>query len=92
VTVKPGQTFVFVSGVGGQELRPYSSSQHNDDTWWASRSTSNSWVKNGVTQSGVASYGALFVRFNVAGDPHRADAYFRDLDGRIVDQFTILAP
>jgi putative iron-regulated protein len=25
-------------------------------------------------------------------DPHRADAYFRDLSGRIVDQFTIFAP
>ncbi|WP_437962813.1 hypothetical protein WME76_47175 (plasmid) [Sorangium sp. So ce119] len=47
------------------------------------------WVKNGTLMSGTADYGALFIRFNVNGDPKRATAYFKDVDGRLADEFTI---
>ncbi|WP_437624500.1 hypothetical protein [Sorangium sp. So ce1151] len=50
---------------------------------------SNKWVKNGTLMSGTADYGALFIRFNVSGDPKRATAYFKDVDGRLADEFTI---
>jgi hypothetical protein len=32
------------------------------------------------------------VRFNVDGDPRRATAYFKDVNGRTADTFTIQAP
>ena len=34
-------------------------------------------------------YGALFIRFNTQGDPKNASAYFKDVTGRILDEFTI---
>jgi hypothetical protein len=86
-----GQTFVFVSGLAGVGIRAYSATGHDDDTWWSSYYASNRWMMNGVLQSGTARYGALFIRFNVGGDPRRADAYFKDVQGRIADQFTITA-
>ncbi len=87
-----GRTFVFVSGLGGVGIRDYSANNHDDDTWWSSYYASNRWVKNGVTQSGTAALGALFIEFNVDGDPRRANAYFKDVNGRLVDEFTIMAP
>jgi hypothetical protein len=91
VSLGLGQTFVFVSGLAGVDPRAYSATLHDDDTWWSSYYASNRWVMNGVLQSGTARYGALFIRFNVGGDPRRADAYFKDVQGRIADQFTITA-
>lgn len=69
----------------------YSASQHDDDTWWASYAGANRWLKNGVVQAGSAGYGALFIRFNVSGDPRRANAYFKDVNGRLLDEFTIFS-
>jgi hypothetical protein len=46
-------------------------------------------------QQGVNSYSGTtdtYIRFNVGGNPRRADAYFKDINGGIADQFTILAP
>lgn len=48
--ITPGQTFAFVSGLGGIRAR----SQHRDDDWWAAIYTSN----QGATQ------GALFCDFS----------------------------
>jgi hypothetical protein len=92
VEIAPGRTFVFVSGLGGVGVRPFSTSQHNDDTWWSSYYTSDRWYRHGVLQSGSGTYGVLFVRFNVDGDPRRATAYFKDVNGRTADTFTIQAP
>jgi hypothetical protein len=85
----PGRTFVFVSGLGGNSVRTFSTSSHNDDTWWSSYYTSDRWYRNGVMQSGTGTYGVLFVRFNVNGDPRRATGYFKDVNGRTADTFTI---
>jgi len=87
-----GRTFVFVSGLAGVGVRPYDSGLHDDDTWWSSQYASNRWMKDGIVQSGVGTYGALFVRFYVDGDPKKALAYFKDINGRIVDSFTVRAP
>jgi hypothetical protein len=38
-----------------------------------------------------AKSGALFIEFHVNGDPNRARGYFKNIDGAIVDQFTITA-
>jgi hypothetical protein len=87
----PGQNFVFTSGLAGVGLRDYEAATHDDDTWWSSYYTSNKWMKNGVVQSGTATYGALFIRFHVDGDPKKARAYFKDVNGRLADEFTIFA-
>jgi hypothetical protein len=88
VALGSGQNFVFVSGLGGVGIRSFSTS-HNSDTWWASYYTSDRWYKNGTSMGGSGDYGALFVRFHVDGDPQKARAYFRDVSGRLVDEFTI---
>ncbi|WP_437611680.1 DNRLRE domain-containing protein [Sorangium sp. So ce834] len=89
VELGPNRNFVFVSGLGGVGIRDYEAASHDDDTWWSSYYASNKWVKNGTLMSGIADYGALFIRFNVGGDPKRATAYFKDVDGRLADEFTI---
>lgn len=88
VTLTAGQNFAFVSGIAGQALRAFNTS-HNNDTWWASYYTSDRWYKNGVTMNGGSDHGALFVRFYVDGDPALARAYFKDVNGRLVDEFDI---
>lgn len=90
INLGPQSSFVFVSGLAGVGIRAFQTS-HNTDTWWASYYTSDRWYKNGVTQSGVGNYGALFVRFYTDGVANKASAYFKDLSGRIVDSFTIYA-
>jgi len=78
-----------LAGVG---VRAYDAGLHDDDTWWSSQYASNRWMKSGVVQSGTGTYGALFIRFYVDGDPKKALAYFKDVNGRIVDSFTVWAP
>jgi len=86
VCVEKGKTFVFVSGLGGEEGRiddqnrclpatfPYGCNQE-----WATIYTSDQ----------GANFGALFVTFNVDGDPYKAHGYFKDIDGKLVDEFVI---
>jgi len=84
VRVAPGATFVFVSGLGGQSIRnqdrclpttyPYGCNGE-----WASIYTSDQGAR----------YGALFIKFHVDGDPNKAFGYFKNIDGEVVDQFTI---
>lgn len=90
--VAPGQTFVFVSGLGGQSVRDYDAASHGDDTWWAAQYAANRWMKSGVVQSGTGTYGALFIRFHVDGNPRGARGYFKDVNGRVVDEFNVQVP
>ena len=91
VELGAGRTFVAVSGLAGASTRDYDATQHDDDTWWASYYSANKWLKNGLVEPGSGTSGALFVRFHVAGDARRGEAYFKDVNGRIVDQFTLRA-
>jgi hypothetical protein len=80
----PGRTFVFVSGLGGDSIRvqrrclpavpPYGCQGE-----WAKIYTSNQ----------NAQYGALFITFNVDGDPNKAHGYFKNVGGAIVDEFDV---
>ncbi|MGH7598791.1 MAG: metallophosphoesterase, partial [bacterium] len=72
-----GQSFVFVSGLGGASIRD----QALEGDWWASIYTSD--------QS--ANYGALFGTFNVNGIPNLATFYFKDIDGNVVDRFALIS-
>jgi len=70
-----GRSFVFVSGLGGKSIRD----QQLSGPWWASIYTS--------TQG--ATYGALFGVFDYRGDPGLAHFYFKDIGGRVADEFFV---
>jgi hypothetical protein len=91
IELDTGSTFAFVSGLAGASVRNFSAIDHDDDTWWASYYAANRWVKNGTDMGGTGFHGALFIRFHVDGNPRRARAYFKDIDGRMVDEFEIEA-
>jgi len=70
-----GRSFAFVSGLGGQSIRD----EEVFGDWFASVYTS--------TQG--AHHGVLFGVFHVQGDPRLARFYFKDIDGNVVDEFTV---
>ena len=82
--VKEGATFVFVSAIGGESINsqtrclpttyPYGCNEE-----WASI----------YTASQDANHGALFCTFNVDGQPNKAYCYFKNIDGKIIDEFTV---
>jgi hypothetical protein len=100
--VGPGQTFVFVSGLGGHSLRDYHCAQHDDDTWWATVYTRNYYLRAGTTVAKSCArcsrvvpgytFGALFITFNAGGDPHTAEAYFKTINGETIETFLIVKP
>jgi predicted phosphodiesterase len=86
VEVRDGSTFAFVSGLGGQSIRPQlrclpASPPYGCLGEWASIYSS--------TQG--ANYGALFIELNVDGDARKANGYFKDIDGDVIDTFTVHA-
>jgi hypothetical protein len=74
-TEDEGQSFVFVSGLGGHSVR----NQDRDGYWWASRYTSDQ----------GATHGALFGVFGHEGDPQLARFYFKDVAGVVADDFLV---
>ncbi len=70
-----GQSFVVVTGTGGQEVRQ----QFREGDWWASIYTSDQ----------GALPGALFCTFRAGGEPDRAGCYFKNIAGEIIDQFEL---
>lgn len=87
----PGRTFVAVSGLGGQSARRWTS-DHSEDTWWASIYAGDRQVMNGKARGTdpVIGFGALFVTFGVTGNPARAHAYFKTTTGVVADEFSWL--
>jgi len=84
--VSPGSTFVFVAGLGGNDIRNQdrclpTAPPYGCNGEWASIYTSNQNAKDG----------ALFVEFNVDGNPRKATGYFKNIDGVVIDTFTITA-
>ena len=88
--LEPGKTAVVVSGLGGESHRAFTS-DHDADTWWASIYALDLQVKNGVTMGteAVIESGALFIDFNVDGDPGHAHGYFKTIGQSVVDEFEI---
>ena len=81
-----GDTFAFVSGLGGFSTRP----QLLSGPWWASISASTCLAGDPVCQPD-AKPGALFGVFNVDGQSNKAFFYFKDISGRVVDSFTVIS-
>jgi hypothetical protein len=104
MAVGSGRTFVVVSGLGGRSKRDYECAEHDDDTWWATVYTRNYYLRAGTTvakncaedtpeyETAVQgyTYGALFITFNAGGDPDRAEAYFKTINGDTIDTFSIM--
>ena len=94
--VEPGKTFVVVSGLAGTGIR-------NQDRCSATAPSLNAgcvgvnpqngnpasmWAKMYTSDQG-AKFGALFITFNVDGDPNKARGYFKNIDGQVIDSFEI---
>ena len=70
--VRDGATFTFISGLGGMQI---SGPVHYE------------WPIKYSSEQGATS-GALFCTFNAGGQPNKAYCYFKNIDGRIIDEFT----
>ena len=77
LVIDQGESFVFVSGLGGHSIRD----QELDGPWWASI----------YTEDQGANFGALFCEFFADGEPERASCYFKDIDGNVPDRFELLS-
>ena len=82
--IKEGSTFVFVSGLAGAVIKDQERCLPTSYPYGCNEE----WAKI-YTSSQNAKYGALFCTFNVGGDENRADCYFKNIDGEIIDEFTI---
>jgi len=86
LTLTKGNTFVFVSGLAGDSVRV----QKLGGPWWASIYTSTCLGGDPVCKPN-ATYGALFGIFNVDGQANKAFFYFKDVNGLVVDSFTVIS-
>jgi len=84
ICLSPGHSFTVVSGLGGVGIRDQERCLPDTPPYgcngeWASIYSSNQ----------GATYGAFFIVFNVGGDTTKAHAYFKAIDGTIIDEFDI---
>ena len=83
VRVKEGATFVFISGLGGGGI-------HSENTGISGGlfTTRDSWGSIYTTDQD-ATHGALFCTFNSPEQLNKAFCYFKNIDGKIIDEFTV---
>lgn len=84
VCLGPGRSFTAVSGAGGVGLRDQNrclpaTPPYGCKGEWASIYTTNQGAK----------HGALFITFNVNGNPKLAHGVFKNIAGEVIDQFEI---
>jgi hypothetical protein len=80
----PGKSFVFVSGLGGHSVR----GQERCLPTTFPYGCNGEWATIYASSQG-ATFGALFIVFNVGGNPTKAQGYFKNVDGQTVDRFDI---
>ena len=78
LVLSKGKSFAFVSGLGGLSIRPQVDGL-GANPWWASVYTTDE----------NAQFGALFCSFNLNNNKKYAECYFKDIDGNIVDSFSL---
>lgn len=78
LVLEKGETFVFVSGLGGNSIRE-EDAELAAHSWWASI----------YTETEGADYGALFCVFNVDQVEGEGECYFKDINGNVPDTFTL---
>ncbi len=79
-----GRSFVFVSGLGGQDIRD----QERCLPFTPPYGCNGEWASIYTSDQGAA-WGALFGVFNYQGDPRLAYFYFKDILGRVPDEFFV---
>jgi len=87
--VAPGASFVFVSGLSGESMRAQkrclpTTYPYGCNFEWAT-------VYSESQTKGVEKFGALFIEFNVDGNPYKARGYFKNTEGGVIDLFDITA-
>ncbi len=88
--VAPGKTIVFVSGLGGNSIR--SQQRCSPYAYPYGGGSGCNYIWGGISTSDQgANYGALFITFNINGNPNRAHAYFKNINGQVIDEFDISA-
>lgn len=100
-----GKNFMATVGIGGYRPREYKEA-NNGDYWWSTIYTTNRWCKYTCTLPNFSGQdfsrdmpstklyeGALFITFNPSDSstPTLAQAYFKDTQNRIIDEFKIFA-
>jgi hypothetical protein len=84
VNLRPGATYVMLVGMGGHDEGRIS----NTGPWWAKQGGSSCQAKGAPCT--VASSGATICTFNPGGkDPRKALCEYIDIDGRIIDSYTL---
>ena len=83
-TGSPGRSFAFVSGLGGHSVRDQTRCLPATFPYGCK----GAWAKIYTATQG-ATFGALFIVFNIDGDPTKAHGYFKNINGQIVDRFEI---
>jgi hypothetical protein len=86
LTLTKGNSFAFLSGLGGHSVR----AQSLTGPWWASISASTCLAGDSICQPN-GNPGALFGTFNVDGQPDKAVFYFKDIAGHVIDSFTVIS-
>ncbi|KAJ8331743.1 hypothetical protein QVD99_001990 [Batrachochytrium dendrobatidis] len=76
--IRPGFSFVALSGLGGDSIR-FWKDQLQNNPWWAATAA----MDNG------ANYGALLCKFHHNGEKDKAKCHFEDIDGKVWDMFHI---
>lgn len=84
LTVAPGRSFAFVSGLGGGSIRNQKRCLPTTPPYGCK----GEWATI-YTSSQHAQFGALFITFNVNGNLNKAHGYFKNISGQIVDEFDI---
>lgn len=84
--VAPGATFTVVSGLGGRSIRDQERCLPTTPPYGCN----GEWAVIYTSDQG-AQYGALFIEFHVNGDPKAARGYFKNINGEVIDRFTITA-
>lgn len=86
----PGSTFVFVSALGGLSQRIQSRCMPTTFPYGQGPDCNGIWASIYSTSQG-AKYGALFITFNLGGNPNKAKGEFVNIDGEVIDSFTVTA-
>lgn len=84
VCIGPGRTIAFVSGLGGVSIR-------NQDRCLPASfpyGCKNEWA-NVYASDQSAKYGALFITYNIDGNPKKARGVFKTVSGQVIDDFVL---
>jgi hypothetical protein len=88
LTVGLGKTFVFHSGIGGNDIRTYN---QQNWSWFASYYTSDAYRRNGVvvTSKPSATAGIMVITFRAGALASKATGQFKLIDGQVIDDFDV---